>query len=74
MSTDTTVEYRRGLHIPVEEIEERAETVDYGRIWAAVWLAIPYFVCFVVSRILTRLVAACAEGWASGKQPTRRTK
>lgn len=69
-TTETTgTVTRRGIHIPVDEIVERARDVDPVRLVTLSFLAIPYFLCFMLAWIATRLVAACQEGWAAGKRP-----
>ena len=67
--SDVASPVRRGIHIPVDEIDERAEVVDLGRIVRLTLLFIPYFLCLIVSWVLTQIVAACQEGWSDGKRP-----
>lgn len=65
----TATPARRGIHIPVDDIDERAQDIQIGRAVTMALLAIPYFLCFLVARIVTRFIAACQEGWYAGARP-----
>lgn len=66
-TTETPSKFRRGIHVPVAEIEARVARIDVARTVRMVWVTLPFVVCYALAWLVTRFVAACQEGWAAGR-------